>query len=800
LAVLLLVLQGVCWLLARGLGLSLRWQPVALGLALPLLVVAPWLSRSQLLAPCNILRELPDAVRNRTDLAALLKPDPYDGLNDVMYQLLPWELEVRHALAERRLPFWSDLLDGGSNLWANPQAGVLSPLALPARAVPIQHHLLAALALKLLLCCEGTWLLCRRLGRSRAASAVAAGAFTLGGGVMGWAMFPISSTLAWVPWLTAGVIGLFRQPRPRVVATTAVLTAALLVSGHPETAAIGGLFAALCGLWLRRRRAGLRRPLLAASSAALLGFGLAAPHVLPFLSILPESQRAHETLAEPAPTDGLQLHDPRTWLRARDANFVVSPANPHAYGRPYRDPFRGPYTWPEAVSGYVGLLAFAGAIVALFAVRDRRAAPFLAFAAASLLITARWLPFVELTHAVPWLRLLAHSRFLPVGSLALAAGAAFGIDGMLSRARRWWTWACLAVAAALSLAVEADGWALMLWALAAGVLLLARWSRPAAGAAAAAVLLLDLVPWSHALLPSCVPDFFYPRTRYLEVMARETGGPANGRATGARQLLFPSILPAYGIAEIRPHNPLAPMSHLRVLDAAFGFAPTRQHYFPPLGNLDHPLLDFLAVRAVAGSLEVPPPETLERIDGGRFGLYHLYRNPDALPRWFLAERMTVIDRRDLRRWLAAMSDPREVAVFGDELPRGWRPDEHGAVRAISTSPGRLRFTVPAAGEKLLVTSIPAARGWRARSGERGLDLVTVDGAFVGVVVPSGVSRVALTFRPPGLRLGALLCLLAAGVTAALAAPARSRRRGAPGRAPRGRSRRRTAGADRGAGA
>ncbi|MCY0541651.1 hypothetical protein OVW21_26855, partial [Klebsiella pneumoniae] len=85
----------------------------------------------------------------------------------VMFQILPWELEVRHALAGRRLPLWSDLLDGGSSPWVNLQAGVLSPTAMLARAVPIQFHLLAALLLKMTVVAPGAWLLARAAGVRR---------------------------------------------------------------------------------------------------------------------------------------------------------------------------------------------------------------------------------------------------------------------------------------------------------------------------------------------------------------------------------------------------------------------------------------------------------------------------------------------------------------------------------------------------------------------------------------------------------------------------------------------------------
>src|SRR4029077_17467900 len=101
----------------------------------------------------------------------------------------------------------------------------------------------------------------------------------------------------WVPWLAAGVIRLFRHPGPRVIAVTAAITAALLLSAPRAPATFGGFFPAVCGLARRRRAAGLRRGFGAAALAAALGFGLAAPLLLPFLALVPDSPRAGGTLA-----------------------------------------------------------------------------------------------------------------------------------------------------------------------------------------------------------------------------------------------------------------------------------------------------------------------------------------------------------------------------------------------------------------------------------------------------------------------------------------------------------------------
>lgn len=759
----LLVFLGLCWLLARGLGVRLGQKVLLLGLLAPFVVLTPWLSSSRVLAPTSALAGVIPG-------GPLVDPtDRHDLLNDTLYQLLPWEVEIRRALAERRLPFWSDALEGGSSPWGNPQAAVLSPFAMAARIFHLQYHLLAALAMKAMVAFLGAFLLARFAGRSKAASLLAAAAFALGGGIFAWGLFPISSVAAWTPWLAAGTIRLFRHPSPRVLAVTAFATAALLLAGHPETALAGGLFTVVCGLGLRRRRAPFAKSFAAAAGAAVLGTLLAAPHLFPFLQQMRESQRAAETMTHTLPPYDAVWNRPSTWFLPGYAKFVLAPTNPHAFGRPYREPFRGPINWADCEPGYTGLLAFAGALIALFSrPGDRRLWPFLGFAVASLLLAANFLPIAFVLYTVPGLQVPAYARFLAAASLGLCVAAAFGIDALRCSPRHRRAAGVGAVlAAVLSLAVTADGWALFLWgALLAGLLLLA-W-RPRVGAAAlGAVLLLDLVPWSQSLLPQGHPALFYPKTELTGRLVALAGDPAEGRAVGAAHLVYSSLLPVYGAADVRPHNPLAPVALLRVLDAAFGFHPTMTNYFAAFGNVDHPMLDFLGVRAVVGSPAIPVPGTLEDVAPGRYAPFALYRNPDPLPRWFLPTGIDVIEREGLRSWIAEMSSPSRVALFRNELGGGaplpgrgtGEPGEGTGVRALSAVPGRIALELPSStSEILLATSIPFAQGWRASSSDRDLPLLTVNGGFVGVRVPAGTTRVSLAYRPPGLLAG---CGLAA---------------------------------------
>ncbi|HEX3553284.1 MAG TPA: hypothetical protein VIA62_08645 [Thermoanaerobaculia bacterium] len=765
----LAVTQGLAWLLARGLGARLERSAVALGLLLPLLFLAPWLGGTRLLVPCDFLQPMiPDAPPVRA-------VDRHELLNDSVFQFLPWEIEVRHALRAGRLPLWSDLLEGGSSPWVNPQAGVLSPLALLARPFPIQYFLLAMLALKLLLAAEGTWLLARAVGVSRAGAALAAAGFALSGGMLAWALFPHTAALAWVPWLTLGVIRLFRVARPRrlgkTVATTALLTAALLLSGHPETAAVGGLFAAACGLSLRARRRGLLRGLGAAAVAACLGFALAAPLIVPFALRLPLSQRAQETLAQSLPVAFVSATQPLTWFVPGFGRFILAPTNPRAFGLPYRERFRGPANWVDAESGYAGLLAFAGSLIALVAAR-RRAWPFLGFALACLLLAAQLLPVAHLLFAVPALRAPAYTRFLLVGCLALSIAGAMGFDHLFSRRlpggpRRWLPALALGAAAWISLAQDREAPVILLWVLLLAAALLGVF-RPRLGRLALGlVLLLDLVPWGQGMLPAGQPALFYPPSRLLDAARRETAG-GTWRAVGEDFALFPSLLPVYGVAEVRPHNPLAPVPYLRTLKAAFGFAPSMGNYVPFFHNAGHPLLDFLGVRAVVWSSPHPVPPWFQRIDDGITPSFRLYRNPRALPRWFVPARIDVIRPDDLERWIAALDDGRRVAVYAPDLAGQPTP---ASVTALAARPGRITLEVSAPRPTLVATSLGWPEGWKVWNGKTGtpLPVTVVDGAFLGFRVPAGTTRVELRFVPPGLAAGSILAGIALAVCALLLA-------------------------------
>jgi hypothetical protein len=792
LAGLLALMQVALWGAARGLGLRLGRHAMAAGLVLPWLLLAPWLGPERLLVPTAALRlQIPGVEQSGAE------PDAHELLNDAVFQFIPWELEVRHALAAGRLPLWSDRLGGGSSPWVNPQAGALSPIAFLTRALPIQYFLLLALALKLLVAAEGGWLLARVLGAGRWAAVVAGASFAWGGGIVAWGLFPHSRAAAWVPWVAVGAIRLARRPTPGRIVSTALLTAALLLAGHPETALLGGLFAAVCAVGLRRRRLPAWRGLGSAGLAALLGCGCAAPQLVPFLAAVGGSHRAAEAAARTLPPpEATVAGDPASWFLEGRGGYLAAPLSRRAFGRPYHDPFRGPISWPDADAAYAGILALAGTLAAFAALRRRRALlPVLGFIAGGLVLASQPLPLMRLLYRLPALKVPTWDRLLPIVALALAVAGAVGLESLARRRRGWGGWLGLAVATVLGVAFFPGLAVALLWAGAWAAVLLAVLARrgggarrgwrqallAGAGVLAAAVLGADLLPWARDQLPVGWPGLFYPPNAVTARARAEValGGP--WRVVGEDFLVYPGILPVYGLADPRPHDPMAPMAQIRALGAAFDFAPTLVDYFAPFHHPERPFADFLGVRVVISNRYQPAHPSLELLEGVEAEPYRLWRNARALPPWFLATGADAVAPAELAGWIRSLEDPRRVALLASEAG-SWRPaaGAEGEVKPLDLSPGRALLALPpaaAAGDRLLATSLPSPAGWRATAAAgQPLRRLTVDGAFFGAVVPPGVERLELRFTPPGFWTGWTLWALAAALLAALALQSRRARR------------------------
>jgi len=746
-----LVLMGsFLWMLSKLLKRPIPLKIQAASMVLPSVLLMSFLISGQIMFPTSVVsRAIPGAEVSS-------KGSRHEVLNDSVYQLAPWEIEVRRALHAGNLPLWSDRIDGGSSPWNNPQAGSISPIFMVARIAPMEHHYLLSLALKLLIAFQGMWLLVRTLGVGRRLAPIAGATFALSGAVMAWSLFPLSSTAVWLPWLAAATITLVRRPKRNTIAATAMVTAAMLLSGHPETAIGGGVLAIICSISFSRQSAGIRglvRGVGAAVAAGLLGFMLSAPHILPFACFLPDTVRYHRVTSQ----DG-NHHSAELFRDPRQARWLKTGLSARPFGA---SPFTRSTYLPIAGAGYAGLLSIAGAAV-LLTRRMRRAWPFMVHAAVISLLMVRFAPFTDIAEQLPLISGVAWSRTLAFLSFFLVVVGALGLQS-LSRRRHPWLIAMGSAAIASTLVINADPMVVATGVLAIVALGIAAWNRIFGGAAFAVVVLIDLGPWAAAMIPRGEPDLFFPSTGFTDSLKREADRFGNPRVMGHGHTMYPSVMAAYGMDDLRYHNPVAEYAYAQVLDATLNFHPESRpyEYFSPIRRLS-PIIDFLNVGIVVTTVQRPFPDLIPGFSEAK-GRRRAMFNPHALPRAFEPSNARIVDPEKTIVAVSSLDDAWTVVVSNRQLkefdfPRnsthrdtvGWRSNTMGRVTITPTLPG----------PRFVATSLTHPRGWRASSPGGDIRTVTVNHAFLGVIIPPGVTEVDLRFVPPGFQVGVALGFVA----------------------------------------
>jgi hypothetical protein len=323
------------------------------------------------------------------------------ALSDPVLQFVPWLAFARRELLAGRLPLWNPHQFGGVPLLGNSISALGSPLAWPALAFGIDPGWNVSLVLRVVFAAAAAFLWLRDRGRSRAAAALGAVAFAVSGSFIAWLEHPQTLATAGVPLLLLFGGRLAESPRWRDLAGLTAATYLVLSGGHPETALLGALLAGAYVLFRARRVPGLLAPV----SGALLGAGLAAPLLLPFLSYFASSAAAAGHARQPfiLPSSAL-------------VRFVL-PADGGSH--------------PIEAAAAVSLAALALVPFGLAGLRRDRERAFWAAAGAALLFVAYGgAPALALGRATG----AYFSRALLLAPLALGFLAAAGLDDLVGRA------------------------------------------------------------------------------------------------------------------------------------------------------------------------------------------------------------------------------------------------------------------------------------------------------------------------------------------------------------------------------
>ncbi len=692
-------------------------------------------------------------------------------LNDVVSQILPWTEAVRAAWKDGTLPLLDRWNGCGTPLAANSQSAAFSLFTLLTLPLPLATAFLLLGPLKLLLAMAGMWLWTRELGATERAAFFAAVAFGLSLTFSQWLFFPQTAVFCLWPWMLF-LLERGRDPAGRrrsVVALAGVLATGAL-AGHPESMAVGVLFAAL---WIALRRvtgdapdagAILRRFALAGAAAAGLTAFLLFPSVLAIL--------ASNRLVLAAKPHWAPLLSP--WPHGPIWRGVVTAFFPSALGDLIHSPVLEGATGevPEMDLGDFGIVGWAAAALVLRpgSRRPRSERALVALLVCGLGVAVAQWPFAELFSLVPAIRNMFPLRFYSWIALAGPALAALELDRFTRDAaeRPRAVWAALAapvLLAAAAIAVYAHfrpehaslagaGFqrgelvaALVALGLTCGLLALGRAWPGLCVAGLAAVCAGHLLRHWQGLYPLNPESLLYPKTpltRFLEKQERPY------RVAGIENAIFPNDGVFARVEDVRTHDPVERADYVAFLDATAGYP--RADYFKRIRNADAPVFDFLNVRYMVSAPDGHSPgnrwKTVYAAHDG-----NVYENSAVLPRVFVPERVRLVKAPAGLREPVMDANAAFGAAFGEIAGnRNWRakawvlwhedgeaPGGKAEISDYAESTNAISFRARVtAGPACVLLSVVQDGGWSARdeTGAR-VPVFRANGPFFAVALMPG---------------------------------------------------------------
>jgi hypothetical protein len=375
---------------------------------------------------------------------ALASLSSLPAAKDTLTFSYPAQLELARGLREGYFPLWSTHLN--SPLFAEGQGAFAHPLALllfaifPAAAASdlfLLLHLYAGLIF--------TYLLCRDLGQSRPAAALAAPAFALSAFFLArLGIYTIVTNGVWLPgllWLAGRFAG---TGDGRYALAGAVGGALALLAGQFQLACYAVVAAAAYGLIYSRPK---KNAVMAAAAFGVLPLLLAAVQLIPTYELWRFSERASDLRAGEYsfwPPQFLQLVLPDLFGRSPHPAFAP-------IGGPQINTYWGKSSFVESAF-YVGLLPLALAVVG--SARKRRWFFVVAGLAAAVFACGAFTPLFKIYKFLPPFGLFrAPARLLLYTTLALAVAAGDGLEYFMRTRARAFALSALAVAAFAAAAV-----------------------------------------------------------------------------------------------------------------------------------------------------------------------------------------------------------------------------------------------------------------------------------------------------------------------------------------------------------
>jgi hypothetical protein len=710
------------------------------------------------------------------------------------WALEPWAKVTNRAYSAGELPLWSPYQAAGAPHAANMQSAAFDPLLLAVNLHPTQRAWDLSIIGAFVVGAAAAYVFARVLGMWWVAAMVTSAAFSLSGWFFLYSNNGWSRSYAYLPMLFLLVELTVRCRRLLPVLALGVAVAGNIYVGMPEASVlvIGSAAAyAVARLVQERGRTPLRVSVARLVGAGLLGVLLAAPLVLLFLQYEPLSFNIHK-----AGLGAGSQTDPQWGL----LNWLVPFFQEEGRSMTVRN-------WIGVAVGISALAAMAGRTET-----KRLHAWLFAVLAATVLLKIYEFRVFDWVGRLPVVEQIVFPTFgAPVVAFAFAVLAGIGVHVVWTRDLQVRRFLVLLSFATVLLAVfvrTGDRWAVItsathdhfarVWGrgvlfavLAIAAVLAGSWlGRRWAAVLLAAVVVAELFVLAPADIYAKRGDPYVPPA-WMPYVRTALGEDPRARVFGLDGALYPNTAGALGLQDVRALDALYVERYLRYVQTFI--APHVSDRFTgtelPVVFRSNPMFDALAVRAILSQHDLAPGPELRLL--GRDRDTRVYENTKAYPRaWVVHDVHLAGGEDDAFRYLETHArrkngafvvdrfDPRRRAVVEvrgqntdatlDVLQDGRTQCGEAArddVRIERYSAESVTLRVDAACSGVLVLPDIYFPGWKAKVGGEDHTIYATDGAFRGITVPQGASRVEFRYAPRAFPIG--IAIACAGLLAFL---------------------------------
>jgi hypothetical protein len=787
-------------------------RPLLIIAGLALLQFAPAIWSGGVLLPLDLLHHVEPFAASIPETLLKVK-NPH--LSDLVTQFYPWMDFMRAGGGF--LPLWNPYSFCGSPLVANGQTTLLFPLTWLALVLPMGPATLGIAIGKLLFCGTFAFLFYRKIGLRESASLLGSLTYMFSGHLTAWLGYPGSFPIVTLPFLFWSLEKYLEGRRRVELVPVALAYGLLFIAGQPQT----GLVIALGSLlyFIVRVRVERLPPVRSAfhlSVAAIAGFCLASPQLLPFLEYMRESAAFH-------------LRSSLGW-KEYPWFTLISWALPRFFGDLRTENFWG-FSSHLGEAIYIGtiplILATVGAVV------WRRSRYYSAIAAVFILgVVGLYIePAQRVFSHVPLLSSLDNNKLLVLVTFGLTSSAAAGLNEIVTGLQRpFWklwvlaglSWSVIVISgfvhfrssirqlSLMSFELREIAWSAGLLVLGSGALWAFRSNRIDSTKLAGAFLILtvvDLFYFSIGYYPAFSSEHLLPSSRSLDFLRQQAG---ESRFMGLGSMLPPELSVLYRVQDSRGYDALTPYRHYRVmgrvdseihdlLSRLQAQAPKERGWMSTTlfyrslerytGSTDPKMIDALRQTDYWSSdidkIERPNLLSIMGIryvlcqagnllpERARMHLVHtsdaeIWENPGALPKAFISTRPVFVQSDDAA--LDAISDldfdfaRRAVIHAGSEVPIDVQGSAGGnteliPVKIVSYSSDEVKLSADSPQGGWLVLSDLYFPGWQARIDGKEVRIFPANYLFRGVYLEPGNHKVEFTYRPISFYAGAILCLV-----------------------------------------